>query len=137
MLAKKIAISAALILSIAGSGLGSISAHASNVQDTYWHNEYRLWDQNDNTPSRQKYDTTSYYNRTDNISGYNNYIRIWAALADGTAVNQDHAYNTYEGQVLYLWNLAVERYGSGVSVRINSTSTKWLSASGVWSPDSV
>ena len=102
-----------------------------------WSNEYRFWSQNDNTPVRIKTDTTSYYNHTTYMSGDGDYIRIWAALGDGTAVNHDHAYNSYKGQVDYLWNTAVEEYGSGISVRINSTSIKNLSAAGVWSPDSV
>ncbi|ALO04115.1 hypothetical protein N7X57_07125 [Lactiplantibacillus paraplantarum] len=67
---------------------------------------------------------------------------IWAALYDSRAVNRgkdgvDHSYRSAQGQVNYLWNLAVEQYGSGVSVRVNSTSMQNITASGVWSPDSV
>ncbi|MFD1430054.1 hypothetical protein [Lacticaseibacillus mingshuiensis] len=108
---------------------------ADNHQDSSWSNQYRIWSPNDYTPAREKTNKTAYYNRTTSTDiGYHT---IWAALYDGRDVSDGHSYKSYQGDATFLWNNAVENYGKGVSVRINSRSWNNGYAKGVWSPDSV
>lgn len=130
---KVISIAALALLSLGVSGL----ALAGNSSDTYFVNEYRVWSPYDHTNARVKYDTSAYYNKTSSITG-GDYINVWASLADGTDVSGGRAYKSWAGgKAVFLWNSAVENYGSGVSVRVDSSG--WIngSATGVWSPDSV
>lgn len=117
-----------------GSG-SSLSVLADNHGDTSWANQYRVWSPYDHTPARKKTNKTAYYNRTNTTNV--GYITIWAALYDGRNVSGGHSYRSYAGTSTKLWNNAVENYGSGVSVRIDSSSWNNGSASGVWSPDSI
>lgn len=114
----------------------SISTFASSVDST-WHNEYRIYSQYDHTPSRPKENKTAYYNLMTKSSGLGSYINIWAALSDGTDVSDGHSYVSRDGQEVFLYNLAVEKYNPGISVRIDSQRWANGSADGVWSPDSV
>lgn len=125
-----------LVLSLSLIGFGfATDALASNHGNTSWGNEYRIWSPDDHTPARKKDNRTAYYNKT--TSG-TTYINIWAALYDGRDVSGGRTYRSYPGgQATFLYNLAVERYGSGVSVRIDSRRFANAHARGVWSPDSV
>jgi len=109
---------------------------ADNHGDTSWHNEYRVWSPYDHTPARTKINTTAYYNLTTRLSG-GDYQNIWAGLYDGTDVSYGHHYRSYVGRSNFLWNNAVEYYGSGIAVRVNFSSWTNGNADGVWSPDSV
>jgi len=139
MLLKKFATTAALVLSLAGSGVGTISAlAASNNGDTTWTNTYKFTSQYDHTPARKKMNKTYYYNHTKKLSQSGAYINVWAALYDGRKANGNKGTRrSYAGDVNYLWNNAVETHGSGISVRVDSQAFNDLKASGVWSPDSV
>ncbi|QFV11650.1 hypothetical protein GEK51_13145 [Lacticaseibacillus rhamnosus] len=118
------------------TGAASV-ALADNHADTSWHNEYRVWSPNDHTPARKKTNRTSYYNKTNSTKGRVGYITIWAALYDGRDASWGHNYRTYPGTSTLLWNNAVEKHGSGISVRIDSRAFSNGSADGVWSPDSI
>ncbi|OLS04969.1 hypothetical protein AUQ39_13060 [Lacticaseibacillus casei] len=115
----------------------STTVLADNHGDTSWHNEYRVWSPNDHTPARKKTNRTSYYNKTNSTHGNVGYITIWAALYDGRDASGGHNYRSYAGTTTFLWNNAVENHGSGISVRIDSSSWSDGSADGVWSPDSI
>lgn len=105
-----------------------------NTGNTYWANTYKIYSPDDHTPARSKKNKSAYWNRTDSCNV--GYITIWAALYDGRDVSSNHSYRSYAGDTTKLYNTAVENYGEGVSVRINSRSFNNGSASGVWSPDS-
>lgn len=129
---KKLGMLAALgIMLIAAP---SATVLAGNTTDTSWQNEYRLWSTNDHTPARRKENKSYYYNKTNSTNI--GYITIWAALYDGRDVSAGHKYRSYAGQTTKLYNTAVENYGKGVSVRIESSSFNNGTARGVWSPDS-
>lgn len=104
-----------------------------NDGKTTWTNVYQVFSPNDHTPARKKENKTAYYNHTKkcNIG----YITIWAALYDGRDVSSGHSYRSYAGDTTYLYNTAVENYGKGVAVRIDSVAYNNGKASGTWSPD--
>lgn len=113
---------------------------AGNTGDTYWHNEFRMWSPYDHTPARKKLNKSAYYNRnygrvterSRRVTG----MYIWASLYDGRDVSNGHRYWVTRGQITKLYNLAVERYGPGVAVRIDAKSYSNGFLDGVWSPDS-
>ncbi|CAJ1225010.1 hypothetical protein [Lactiplantibacillus xiangfangensis] len=132
---KSLAIGALSIL-LMGSGMGVVSASASNTGDTGWSNQYRVKSTRDHTPARKKTNRSAYYNYTKKASKAVRYINIHAALYDGRDVSGGHEYKSYVGSTTKLWNNAVETHGNGVAVRIDSIRKANGSASGVWSPDS-
>lgn len=128
---KLVLVSTLGILSLVGV------VRADNHTDTTWSNQYRVWSPNDHTPARKKTNTTSMYNKINSLSGGVGYITIWAALYDGRDASGGHNYRSYAGTTTLLWNNAVEKHGSGISVRIDSRSYSDGGAKGVWSPDSI
>ncbi|MEB7657117.1 hypothetical protein [Mammaliicoccus vitulinus] len=118
----------------------TVAKAQGNTGDTYWKNEFRIWSPYDHTPARKKLNTSAYYNKNyGTVSENSRRIRgmyIWAALYDGRDVSNGHSYWVTRGQVTKLYNLAVEKYGSGVAVRIDAKSYSNGYFNGVWSPDS-
>lgn len=107
---------------------------AGNTGDTTWTNQYRVFSPDDHSPARKKMNKSAYYNYIKKCS--TGHINIWAALYDGRDVSDGHDYKVRKGDKTKLYNKAVEKYGKGVSVRIDSRRYEDGSASGVWSPDS-
>lgn len=136
MLHKKIVVVIASVLMTLGIAATAVPVFAGNTGNTYWRNVYRVSSPYDHTPARKKENRSAYYNKTKNLRIKGGYIVIWAALYDGRDVSGGHSYKSYQGQVTRLWNEAVERYGKGVAVRINSKKAANGWADGVWSPDS-
>ena len=133
---KKLMVLGTLLITF---GIGSITLAASNHSDSTWNNQYRFWSPNDNTPSRDKYNKTAYYNKTTSTVMVG-YINIWAALGNGSDVSGGHTYQSRaDGQEQFLYNLALENNPgkNKISVRINSSRFESGTADGVWSPDSV
>lgn len=128
---KSLAIGALSIL-LMGSGMGVVSASASNTGDTTWTNQYRVKSMYDHTPARKKTNRSAYYNYTKKVSSAMKYINIHAALYDGRDVSGEHEYKSYVGSTTRLWNNTVETRGSGVAVQINSIRKANGSASGAW-----
>ncbi|MCY1028467.1 hypothetical protein, partial [Mammaliicoccus sciuri] len=104
----------------------SVANAEGNTGRTYWKNEYRVWSPFDHTPARKKMNKSYYYNRTyghkNETSSMISKMLIWAALYDGRDVSGDHYYPVGRNEEAFLYNLAVENYGSGVAVRIDSRS---------------
>lgn len=124
----------------AGIALSSfaVSAEAkSNHEDRPWSNVYRVYSPNDETPSQPKYNRTAYYMKVNSMSGLDGYFNAWAALKDGTDVSDGHSYKMRDGQEEFLYNLAVEKYNSGIKVKIDTRRWAEGTARGVWSPDSI
>lgn len=136
MLHKKIVVVIASVLMTLGIVATAAPVFAGNTGNTYWRNVYRVRSPYDHTPARKKENRSAYYNKTKNLRIKDSYIVIWAALYDDRDVSGGHTYRSYQGMVTHLWNEAVERYGKGVSVRINSKKAANGWADGVWSPNS-
>ncbi|MCR6848700.1 MULTISPECIES: hypothetical protein [Bacillus] len=75
--------------------------------------------------------------RVDDMSGLDGYFNAWAALKDGTDVSDGHTYIMRDGQEEFLYNLAVEKFNSGIKVKIDTRRWAEGTATGVWSPDSI
>ncbi|WEV36490.1 hypothetical protein [Lactobacillus sp. ESL0677] len=133
MLKKRLATLMAAGAMLIGSGATATTVFAGNTGNTTWSNSYSVWSANDHTPARSKENKSAYFNHTKTTDV--GYITIWAALYDGRDVSSGHSYRSYAGDITHLYNTAVENYGKGVSVRIESQSYSKGSAHGWWSPD--
>ncbi|WP_369902177.1 hypothetical protein [Bacillus manliponensis] len=139
-LKKGIAVSALGFTLLAG--FAQTNAHAaSNHSDKEYYFEFDDFNSSasQDTGSRVKYNTTSVYMKSNYVGGdykFSGHVR----KSDGTDVSGGKRYSFGDGTTQYMTNYAVEKYGSGVKVKVRGEAG-WnvvrVAAGGVWSPDSV